>query len=81
MNHEIIEINSDNQSNTYVIVTADGKLTLCTESETDTAPYLHKTCEELDFGELWRRDPIVAGRAAHALRRLKRGASKLDGRP
>lgn len=75
-NFEIIDINQTAQSDTYVIVTANGQLTLCTETESDTAPYLHKTCEELDFNELRVRDPSVAGRIAHALKRLKRGAQR-----
>jgi hypothetical protein len=64
MNHEIIDVRQSSQSETYVVVTADGKITLHTETDAQ------KVDEEITLADLRRRSPRIARQVEAALRRL-----------
>jgi hypothetical protein len=65
MNHEIIDIHSGSQHESYIVVSADGRITLHVETDEQ------KVDEEITIEELRQRSPHVAKRVEAALRRLR----------
>lgn len=72
MQSEIIDIYSGSISQTYIVISSDGRITWHVEIEANSngALCLHKTCEEITLMGLQRRNPRLLLRVKRALVRL-----------